>query len=109
VNAARHAHRPPAPRAAARRGLLVLGAALLLLGLGIGSTGFESLLSARHDPVALQIVWDIRLPRTLGAWLAGALLGWRARWRRGCSAIRWPIPTCWAAPRAPRWAWRWRC
>jgi len=33
-------------------GLLVLGAALMLLGLGIGSTGFESLLSARHDPVA---------------------------------------------------------
>ncbi|MGF6346229.1 FecCD family ABC transporter permease [Variovorax sp. W2I14] len=55
--------------------LLVLGAALLLFGLGIGSTGFESLLAARHDPVALQIVWDIRLPRTLGAWLAGALLG----------------------------------
>ena len=55
--------------------LLVLGAALLLLGLGIGSTGFESFLSARHDQVALQIVWDIRLPRTLGAWLAGALLG----------------------------------
>ena len=56
-------------------GLLVLGAALMLLGLGIGSTGFESLFAARHDPVALQIVWDIRLPRTLGAWLAGALLG----------------------------------
>jgi iron complex transport system permease protein len=56
-------------------GLLVLGAALMLLGLGIGSTGFQSLLSARHDPVALQIVWDIRLPRSLGAWLAGALLG----------------------------------
>src|SRR6478752_516756 len=55
--------------------LLVLGAALLLFGLGIGSTGFESLLAARHDPVARQIVWDIRLPRTLGAWLAGALLG----------------------------------
>jgi iron complex transport system permease protein len=49
--------------------------ALLLFGLGIGSTGFESLLAARHDPVALQIVWDIRLPRTLGAWLAGGLLG----------------------------------
>jgi iron complex transport system permease protein len=32
-------------------------------------------LQARHDPVAWQIVWDIRLPRTLGAWLAGALLG----------------------------------
>ena len=56
-------------------GLLVLGAGAMLLGLGIGSTGFESLLLARHDPVALQIVWDIRLPRTLGAWLAGALLG----------------------------------
>lgn len=55
--------------------LLALSAALLLLGAGIGSTGFESVLAARHDPVALQIVWDIRLPRTLGAWLAGALLG----------------------------------
>ena len=55
--------------------LLGLGIAFALLGLGIGSTGFESLLAAWHDPVALQIVWDIRLPRTLGAWLAGALLG----------------------------------
>lgn len=55
--------------------LLVLAAALLALGAGVGSTGFESVLAARRDPVALQIVWDIRLPRTLGAWLAGALLG----------------------------------
>lgn len=55
--------------------LLGLGVAFALLGLGIGSTGFESLLAAWRDPVALQIVWDIRLPRTLGAWLAGALLG----------------------------------
>lgn len=55
--------------------LVALATALLLLGAGIGSTGFESALAARHDPVALQIVWDIRLPRTLGAWLAGALLG----------------------------------
>ena len=55
--------------------LLALSAALLLLGAGVGSTGFESIFAARHDPVALQIVWDIRLPRTLGAWLAGALLG----------------------------------
>jgi iron complex transport system permease protein len=39
----------------------------------VGSTG-DSVLRAR-DPVAWQIVWDIRLPRTLGAWLAGALLG----------------------------------
>ena len=55
--------------------LLGLSAALVLLGAGIGSTGFESVFAAQHDPVALQIVWDIRLPRTLGAWLAGALLG----------------------------------
>ncbi|CAN5828365.1 iron ABC transporter permease [soil metagenome] len=55
--------------------LLVLAAAALALGAGIGSTGFESLWGARHDPVAMQIVWDIRLPRTLGAWLVGALLG----------------------------------
>jgi iron complex transport system permease protein len=53
--------------------LLLLSAALLLLGAGIGSTGWDSLLAARHDPVALQILWDIRLPRSLGAWLAGAL------------------------------------
>ena len=55
--------------------LLGLSVALMLLGACIGSTGFESVFAARHDPVALQIVWDIRLPRTLGAWLAGALLG----------------------------------
>lgn len=55
--------------------LMVLAAALLVLGAGIGSTGFESVFAAHRDPVALQIVWDIRLPRTLGAWLAGALLG----------------------------------
>jgi iron complex transport system permease protein len=55
--------------------LLILGAVLLLLGASIGSTGFESVLRAWSDPVALQIVWDIRLPRTLGAWSAGALLG----------------------------------
>ena len=56
-------------------GLLLLGAALVLLGAGVGSTGFESVLRAANDPVALRIVWDIRLPRTLGAWAAGALLG----------------------------------
>ncbi|MFE8644069.1 FecCD family ABC transporter permease [Sphingomonas sp. NCPPB 2930] len=55
--------------------LLVLAALLLALGAGIGSTGFESLVAARQDPVAWQIVWEIRLPRTAGAWVAGALLG----------------------------------
>jgi len=56
-------------------GLLGLALALLVLGTSVGSTGFESVLHAMDDPVALQIVWDIRLPRTLGAWVAGALLG----------------------------------
>jgi iron complex transport system permease protein len=57
-------------------GALVLAAfALLLLGAGVGSTGFDSVLHASSDPVAWQILWDIRLPRTLGAWLAGGLLG----------------------------------
>jgi iron complex transport system permease protein len=47
----------------------------VLEGAGVGSTGFESVLKARDDAVAWQIVRDIRLPRTLGAWVAGALLG----------------------------------
>ena len=55
--------------------LLVAAVAVLLLGAGVGSTGFDSVLHARHDPVAWQILWDIRLPRTLGAWVAGGLLG----------------------------------
>ncbi|MBU1360411.1 MAG: iron ABC transporter permease [Gammaproteobacteria bacterium] len=55
--------------------LLGLGIALALLSVGVGSAGFESVLHAADDPLALQIVRDIRLPRTLGAWLAGALLG----------------------------------
>ena len=48
-----------------------------------GSTGYENLihplLNPTEDPtqyaMAHQIVWQIRLPRTLGAWVAGALLG----------------------------------
>jgi iron complex transport system permease protein len=56
-------------------GLLLAALAMLLLGAGVGSTGFGSVLNAHHDPVAWQILWDIRLPRTLGAWMAGGLLG----------------------------------
>ncbi len=56
-------------------GLLVVGSGLLLLGASVGSTGFDSVRQAWRDPLALQILWDIRLPRTLGAWAAGALLG----------------------------------
>ena len=55
--------------------LVVASALLLLLGVAVGSTGFESVLNMQRDPQALQIVWDIRLPRTTAAWLAGALFG----------------------------------
>ncbi len=55
--------------------LLLATAALLLLGVSVGSTGFDSVLALRRDPQAWLIVWEIRLPRTVGAWLAGALLG----------------------------------
>ena len=55
--------------------LLLLSLLLLLTGVAVGSTGFESVLHAQLDPVAWQIVTDIRLPRALGAWCAGALLG----------------------------------
>ena len=79
----------PVPAAPSARGgllalaLLLLALALWLLGTGVGSTGLENLWPALWgqggDPaahaMAQQIVWDIRLPRTLGAWTAGALLG----------------------------------
>lgn len=56
-------------------GLLLVTAALLLLGVSVGSTGLDSVLAMQRDAQALQIIGEIRLPRTVGAWLAGALLG----------------------------------
>ncbi len=55
--------------------LVGVGALLILLGAGVGSAGFEPLWQASSNPLAQQIVWDIRLPRGVGAWAAGALLG----------------------------------
>ncbi len=55
--------------------LLLAAGLVLLIGAGVGSTGFDSVLNARRDPVSWQILWEIRVPRTLGAWLAGGLLG----------------------------------
>src|SRR4051794_4851465 len=57
--------------------LVLVALALSIIGIGacIGSTGLSSLQSLRSDPIAWQIIVDIRLPRTLGAWAAGALLG----------------------------------
>lgn len=62
--------------------LLLMSMALFALGACVGSTGWENLwlqLSQTTDTAlratAWQIIWDIRFPRTLGAWSAGALLG----------------------------------
>ncbi len=79
---------PATAAPSARGGLLALALALLalvlwLLGTGVGSTGLENLWpalwrqggDAATHALAQQIIWDIRLPRTLGAWAAGALLG----------------------------------
>jgi iron complex transport system permease protein len=73
----------PAALAAA---LMAAALLLALLGLQVGSEGFEMLrcqglvhcasfgLQSADTPM-LQVVRDIRLPRGLGAWAAGALLG----------------------------------
>jgi iron complex transport system permease protein len=53
--------------------------ALLLAGSAVGSEGWEPLWSRAWshsgDAQAVSILWGIRVPRSLGAWLAGALLG----------------------------------
>ena len=55
--------------------LMVLGAVGIALGSAMGSTGWAPWWSDVQDPISWQIVWDIRLPRSLGAWAGGALLG----------------------------------
>jgi iron complex transport system permease protein len=66
----------PAVRAPAPLALMLLAVSALLCagGVAVGSLGWEPLWSRAGDASA-AILWDIRLPRTLGAWLAGALLG----------------------------------
>jgi iron complex transport system permease protein len=48
---------------------------LLFLGISVGSTGFETVTSMFADSASSQIVWMVRMPRSIGAMLAGALLG----------------------------------
>ena len=55
--------------------LLLLGLFGIVLGSSVGSTRFESWFAAFQDEIAWQIIWDIRLPRSVGAFVAGALLG----------------------------------
>ncbi len=68
-------------------GLVLLTLLAMALSLSVGSQGWEPLLFEAPWPIssqaeasplqtmAHQILWEIRLPRTLGTWLAGALLG----------------------------------
>lgn len=55
--------------------LALLTAALAVLGMAVGSTGWSPPWALSSDPMAWTIAWDIRAPRGVGAWLAGALLG----------------------------------
>lgn len=56
--------------------LLFAGVALIALGVAVGSTGWSPpWMAGQGDGQSSQILWDIRLPRSLGAWAAGALLG----------------------------------
>lgn len=64
------APRPPGVLAA---WLLAASAGLLALGIAVGSMGWEPLLD--ETGAGLTILWEIRLPRSVAAWLAGALLG----------------------------------
>ena len=81
--------------------------ALGVLGVCVGSVGLENLLHAVLDPasdperaaMARQIVWDIRLPRTLGAWAAGALALGAASALLLTAALSPPVAERrWAAP-----------
>lgn len=55
--------------------LLLLSAGLAVLGVAVGSTGFAFNWIHDDNDMARQILWQIRLPRSMGAWTAGALLG----------------------------------
>jgi iron complex transport system permease protein len=58
-------------------GLAVMTLLLLITGLAAGSEGWslQQLLQTWRGPDGALIIGEIRAPRTLGAWLAGALLG----------------------------------
>ena len=86
---AAHEQQRGSRRETRRQGLALatsLAAGVLAVGLGLvaGAQGWEASLlvgwlggssAAASDTLSLTIVQDIRLPRSLGAWLVGALLG----------------------------------
>jgi iron complex transport system permease protein len=75
ARAAAHGAKTARARPAAVLAAVLAAAGLLLVALGtaVGSLGWEPLWLS--DAATSSILWDIRLPRSLGAWLAGALLG----------------------------------
>ena len=56
---------------------LLLALLLAAMSLLVGTSSVRTSLAWLRSPAALSdaVLWDIRLPRALGAWLAGALLG----------------------------------
>ena len=46
----------------------------MVLGTAAGSQGWQAWWSVGADAVSRQIVWGIRLPRSLGAWLGGLVI-----------------------------------
>ena len=54
--------------------LLALSLCAIALGLAVGSEGWSGWGTGFSD-VGTTIVWELRWPRSVGAWLAGALLG----------------------------------
>ncbi|HET6827613.1 MAG TPA: iron ABC transporter permease [Ramlibacter sp.] len=53
--------------------LVLATGVLVFVGTAVGAVGWENLWS--QAGTASAILWEIRLPRSLGAWCAGALLG----------------------------------
>ena len=88
--------------------LIALSIALLVAGLAAGSDGWSLVAlweTLQHGDAAL-IVGQIRAPRTLGAWLAGALLGLSGAIAQGLFrnpladpyllGSAWSVPRLWA-------------
>ena len=66
----------PAGRAGAWAALGLLSVLTAVLGLGVGSLGWEPpWVTLAADPAGMSLIGDLRAPRTLGAALVGALLG----------------------------------
>ena len=55
--------------------LLLAAGALTCLGLMVGDGTLRWPWGLTSDPITAEIIWQIRAPRSIGAWAAGALLG----------------------------------